>query len=227
MKLKDLSMKNTEKHNNQKDVVSMNKDDATPVDFPDIPTLSLGMGIPDKDDITIREIVDALQAAKNRGENVYYEFTDGIRFYSADATVENVWSAIKEWYAYMDLFSELKKTKAFVENNVPKLWARSDALIDPSKKEIWHEFVEENIAGDHGKECIMAMIEFMEKIQNGATPQEISKLCMMKGFIFMDQVFIVKSIGRFCKNGDAFAKEVMNIWLSEENKQQDRSGKEM
>ncbi len=120
----------------------------------------------------------------------------------------------------MELKDMEENPRINIVDSMSRLYARGEALmdlIDPSKKEEWHEEVDWMIYVN-GILKVNQMLDAVEEIKkNGVSAQEFysTNIHHGHGLSFISRV--IGFLSSYCKNGHAFSEEILRIHEEQTN----------
>lgn len=178
--------------------------------------------------IDLESTVDALLAAKERGEHVYCVF-NGVTLHSDTVSMDSAYMEVtgytrKEYYQRRKEFIEnYKKEEQIAEQkakeNIPNWIERGQALIFPERYEQWKKCVQTCATNVyHGQELDVAL-DIMTALENGATMEE-AKQIFDKECVSEELKLSVRDIlFSFSSKGPEFCEATAYLAMSEENKE--------
>ena len=222
----------------------MDKEAATPID------LKVHCLIDDKQRTKLKSVVDALIAARKRGENIYYEAVPGmswqsefdnqyrfevpaVRLYSADVTYQSALAAMKrrnEIELGLIRTGESAEAKQLIAQSddwqIYQLSGRIDVLtLNPALEKQWLKYVEK-CATFRDIKAVKSLSEILQCIRlNGNVSQdtvnEIKKITDKTcGF---SGTRVLEGIKLCCPYGKKIANELIKLYKLEERQRKENS----
>lgn len=217
----------------------MDKEVATPID------LKMHCLVDDKQRTKLKSVVDALIAARKRGENVYYEVVPGmsyqsefdkrykfevpaVRLYSADVTYQSALKAIKQRDEYeygLTRAGESAEAKQLIAQNheweLNDIGGRIEVLIaNPALEKRWLKYVE-NCASCRNLEAVESLYQVMLCVNQGGTVKDVKRI--MDATYGLAWNMVLDGIKTFCVDGKKLANDLMKLYKTELRQMQQNS----
>lgn len=176
----------------------------------------------------LEKCVEILIQYRERGESVVFDF-NGHPLYSCDVTMDSAYLEVtgrtkaefdeerRKWREECDKREKRETEEA--ERKKPIWLARGMKLIYPERIKDWKSYMDRSVKGDyHGIE-IDATLEIMQKLEEGASMEEIEKLLKSQNHSGRSFSMVKQLVLYFSKRGPKFYENVSKGQLTEEERE--------